>query len=99
MDSLPAEPQGKQDQKEINKIEKKKKAIKKINITVLSRALWDSRAGRPFYPPFLVGKTPDFMIFSEFQRAEQLLIKGELATNPPEARLKGPERLLGGPVS
>ena len=66
---------------------------------MLNRALWESRAGRPFYPPFLAGKTPDFMTFSEFQRTEQLLIKGELARKPPVARLKGPERLLGGPVS
>ena len=41
-------------------------------------------------PPFLEGKTPASMTFSEFQRAEQLLIKGERIMKPPEARLKGP---------
>ena len=50
-----------------------------------SRALWDSWAWRPFCSPFLVAKTPDSMTFSEFQRAEQLLIKGEAAMKPPEA--------------
>ena len=31
---------------------------------------------------------------SEFQRAEQLLIKGGAALKPPEARLKGPVRVI-----
>ena len=34
------------------------------------------------------------MTFSEVQRAEQLLIKGEAAMKPSEAGLKGPERLI-----
>ena len=42
-----------------------------------------------FCPPFLVGQTPASMTFSEFQSVEQLLIKGEAARKPPEARLKG----------
>ena len=64
-----------------------------------SRALWDSRAQRPFCSPFLVGKTLACLnwnsgqdsglevMTSEFQRAEQLLIKGEEATKPPEAEV------------
>ena len=49
------------------------------------RALWDSWAQRTFCPPFLVGKIPASMTFSEFQRAEELLIKGEAAMKPPRA--------------
>ena len=48
------------------------------------RALWDSWAWRTFCPPFLVGKTPASMT-SEFQRVEELLIKGEAAMKPPGA--------------
>ena len=33
------------------------------------------------------------MTFSEFQRAEQLLIEEGTVRKPPEAILKGPERL------
>ena len=44
--------------------------------------------------PFLIGKTSVSMTFSEFQRAEQLLIKGGAATKPPETILKKPERLI-----
>ena len=40
-----------------------------------SRALWGSRAQRPFWFPFLIGRTAASMTFCEFQRAEQLLIK------------------------
>ena len=40
-----------------------------------------------FCPP-LLGQSPASMTFSEFQHAEQLLIKGEAARKPPEARLK-----------
>ena len=58
-----------------------------------SWALWGSWARRSFCPPFLRVKTPASMTFSEFQRAEQLLIKGGTVRKPPEARLKGPERL------
>ena len=42
---------------------------------------------------FLTGKTPA-SVTSEFQRAEQLLIKGGAALKPPEARLKGQMRLI-----
>ena len=42
---------------------------------------------------FLTGKTPA-SVTSEFQRAEQLLIKGGAALKPPEARLKGPVRVI-----
>ena len=49
--------------------------------------------GRPFCPPFLVGKTPASKTFSEFQRAAQLVIKRGAARKPLEARLKGSERL------
>ena len=42
---------------------------------------------------FLTGKTPA-SVTSEFQRAEQLLIKGGAALKPPEARLKGPVGLI-----
>ena len=41
----------------------------------------DSQAWSPFCPPFLIGKTPASMT-SEFQRAEQLLIKGQASMNP-----------------
>ena len=40
-----------------------------------SRALWVSQAQRPFWFPFLIGRTAVSMTFCEFQRAEQLLIK------------------------
>ena len=53
-----------------------------------SRALWDCWAQRPFCPPFLTGKMPASMTFSQFQMVEQLLIKGGTATKPPEVRLK-----------
>ena len=49
-----------------------------------SRALWDCWAQKPFCPPFLIGKTPASVTFSQFQTAEQLLIKGGTATKPPE---------------
>ena len=64
-----------------------------------SRALWDSRAQRPFCFPFLVGRTLACLnwnsgqnsglelMTSEFQRAEQLLIKGEEETKPLEAKV------------
>ena len=52
-----------------------------------SKALWGSWAQRSFCTPFLRVRTPVSMT-SEFQRAEQLLIR-----KLPEARLKGPERL------
>lgn len=42
-----------------------------------------------FCPLFLVGQTPAPMTFSEFQRVEQLLIKGEAARKQLETRLKG----------
>ena len=35
-----------------------------------SGALWGSQAGRPFCPPFLVGKTPASITLPEFQRAD-----------------------------
>ena len=50
-----------------------------------------------FLSPFLVGKTPASMAFPEYQRAgsrEELLIMGGAAKRPPEARLKGPEKLI-----
>ena len=34
------------------------------------------------------------MTFSEFQKTEQLLFKVGTVMNPPETRLKGPERLI-----
>ena len=58
---------------------------------MLNRALWDPQARRPFCPPFLASKTPASITVSEFQRAEELLIKRGAATKPPEARLKGLE--------
>ena len=54
------------------------------------RGSWTRRS---LCPPFLVGKTPASMTFSESQRAEQLLIKGGAARKPPEARLKGIQEL------
>ena len=48
-----------------------------------------SWAWKPFCFPFLIGKTPASMAFSESQRAEQLLIKGKGAMKPPEVRFKG----------
>lgn len=42
----------------------------------------------------LIGKTSVSMTFSDFQRAEQLLVKGRATTKPPEARLSGSERLI-----
>ena len=61
-----------------------------------STALWDSQAWTSFCPPFLVGKTPASMTFPEFQRAdlEQRLIREGAAKKQPEARLKGPEKLI-----
>ena len=50
-----------------------------------STAMWDSWAQRPCCPPFLVGKTPASMAFSDFQSAEQFLIKGEAASKLSEA--------------
>ena len=50
-----------------------------------------------FLSSFLVGKTLVSMAFPEFQRAgsrEKLLITGGAAKRPPEARLKGPEKLI-----
>ena len=49
------------------------------------QGLVGSWAWRPFCPSFLVGKTPASMTFSEFQRTEQLLIKGGAAKKTPEA--------------
>ena len=54
------------------------------------QGLVGSWAWRPFCPPFLVGKAPASMTFSEFQRTKQLLIKGERVMKPLEARLKEP---------
>ena len=53
---------------------------------MLSRALWDSQAQWPFCSPFLIGKTPASMTFSEFQKSrfKQLLIKGGAATKPQD---------------
>ena len=48
----------------------------------------------PFCPPFLVGKTPASMTFPEFQRADLELIREGAAKKQPEARLKGPEKLI-----
>ena len=39
-----------------------------------------------FLFPILAGNTPASMTFSEFQRAEQSLIKGEAARKPSKAR-------------
>ncbi|CAI9160792.1 unnamed protein product [Rangifer tarandus platyrhynchus] len=57
-----------------------------------SKALRGSWAQRSFCTPFLRVRTP-VSTTSEFQRAEQLLIKGGTIRKLPEARLKGPERL------
>ena len=37
-----------------------------------------------FGPPSLAGKIPASMTFSEFQKGEQFLIKGEAAMKPPK---------------
>ena len=58
---------------------------------MLNRALCGPQEWRPFCPPFIVSQTPASITVSEFQRAEQLLIKRGAATKPPEARLKGLE--------
>ena len=63
-------------------------------ILKLSGALSGSRSWRPFCPPFLVGKTPASMTFPEFQRADLELIREGAAKKQPEARLKGPEKLI-----
>ena len=38
-------------------------------------------------------KTPSSPTFPEFQRAEQLPVKGGVVRKPPEARLQGQEKL------
>ena len=48
-----------------------------------SRALCGSQAWRPFCTTLLVGKSPATMTFSQFQKAEQLLIKGGTAMKIP----------------
>ena len=63
-----------------------------------SGALWGSQAQRPFCPPFLIVKTPA-MSLSDLpcvpkDRFEQLLIKGGVAKESPEARLKRLEKLF-----
>ena len=61
-----------------------------------SRTLWGSWAWKPFCLPFLVGKTPASMTYSRVPkgRLKQLLIKGETAKKPSEARLKELEKLI-----
>ena len=60
------------------------------------RGLWGSQAQRPFCSPFLAGKTPASMTFPEFQRADYQTVanQGKSSQGPPEARLKGPEKLI-----
>ena len=55
-----------------------------------------SGAWRPFCLPFLVGKTQASMTFPEFQRADSTVANQERSRllKPPEARLKGPEKLI-----
>ena len=57
-----------------------------------SRALWDSWSWKSFRPPFLIGKTTASMTFSQFQRAEQLLIKEGKAMELSAARLQDQKR-------
>ena len=57
--------------------------------------MWGSQAQRPFCPPFLAVKTS----FCDLPRVlkgrfKHLLVKEEAAKKPPEARLKGPEKLI-----
>jgi len=55
----------------------------------------DASYWTPAYcPPFLVGKTPTSITFLDFQRADENFLKGEAAKKPPEARLKGPGKLI-----
>ena len=82
------------------KEEKKKKTPYKIFKTKggLCRYYVEQRdprhGGRPFCPPFLVSKTPASMTLSSKEQIRTALIKGGAAGRPPEARLKGPERLI-----
>ena len=57
-----------------------------------SRALWDSWAWKSFGPPLLIGKTLASVTFSQFQRAEQLLIKEGKAMKTTCSKTKGPEK-------
>ena len=52
--------------------------------------------GSLFCHLFLIGKTPNFhhLLLVPKGRFAQLLIKGEAAKKPPEARLGGPENLI-----
>ena len=55
----------------------------------------DASCWTPAYcPPFLVGKTPASITFLDFQRADVNFLKGGAAKKPPEARLKGPGKLI-----
>ena len=63
--------------------------------TEAERSLVGSQAPRPFWPPFLVGKTPAFRTFPEFQRADSTVAnQGGPAKKQPEAWLKGTERFI-----
>jgi len=63
---------------------------------MLIRALCRSWEQRPFCPPFHVRETTTSRAFLEFQRAvlKRFLIKGRAGMKAPEARLKGPEKLI-----
>lgn len=51
---------------------------------MLSRALWTSWY-RGLFAPTVLADVPASMPFSDFQRTEQLLIKGKAAMKQPEA--------------
>lgn len=57
---------------------------------------WDLGTEASFCPSFLTGKTPASMTSLEFQRADYGTVanQGGAARKPPEARLKGPEKLV-----
>ena len=62
---------------------------------MLSRALWASWYRGLFAPTVLADNVPASMPFSDFQRTEQLLIKGKAAMKQPEAgKPLEPERLI-----
>ena len=67
----------------------KMRSIKEMGVLMTSRTLWGSQAQRlSFCLSFLIGNIPTSMTLSQFQKVEELLIKGGRENKTPEARLK-----------
>ena len=67
----------------------KMRSIKEMGVLMTSRTLWGSQAQRlSFCLSFLIGNIPTSMTFSQFQKVEELLIKGGRENKTPKARLK-----------